>query len=62
MVSEDKLIRQGIRKTDAWFNRFKKRISQDLALCDTYKEFVEGGEAWQYLELKEQKTIQPTIS
>ena len=41
MVSEDKLIRQGIKKTDAWFTRFKKRISHDIALCDTYEEFVE---------------------
>ena len=41
MVSEDKLIKQGIRKTDAWFEQFKKRIARDLNLCDTYEEFVE---------------------
>ena len=41
MVSEDKLIKQGIRKTDAWFEQFKKRINRDLGLCDTYEEFVE---------------------
>lgn len=41
MVSEDKLIRQGIRKTDAWFNKFKKQIERDLTLCNTYEEFVE---------------------
>lgn len=41
MVSEDKLIRQGIIKTDAWFTKFKKRIEHDLKLCDTYEEFVE---------------------
>lgn len=41
MVSEDKLIAQGIRTTDAWFKKFKKRIEKDLKLCDTYEEFVE---------------------
>ena len=41
MVSEDKLIRQGIKKTDAWFKQFKRRISHDLSLCHTYEEFVE---------------------
>lgn len=41
MVSEDKLIRQGIRRTDAWFQQFKRRIEHDLSLCDTYEEFVE---------------------
>jgi hypothetical protein len=41
MVSEDKLIRQGIRRTDAWFQQFKKRIEHDLSLCDTYEEFIE---------------------
>lgn len=41
MVSEDKLIRQGIRKTDAWFKQFKNQIEKDLKLCNTYEEFVE---------------------
>ena len=41
MVSEDKLIRQGIKKTDAWFKQFKRRINHDLSLCNTYEEFVE---------------------
>jgi hypothetical protein len=41
MVSEEKLIRQGIRRTDAWFQQFKRRIAHDLSLCDTYEEFVE---------------------
>ena len=41
MVSEDKLIRQGIKKTDAWFKQFKRRITHDLSLCNTYEEFVE---------------------
>ena len=41
MVSEDKLIAQGIRKTDAWFKEFKNRVTKDLSLCDTYEEFVE---------------------
>jgi hypothetical protein len=41
MVSEDKLIRQGIRKTDAWFKQFKKQVEHDLSLCNTYEEFVE---------------------
>ena len=41
MVSEDKLIQLGIRKTDAWFKQFKNRIEKDLKLCETYEEFVE---------------------
>ena len=41
MVSEDKLIKQGIRKTDTWFKQFKKRIANDLKLCNDYQEFVE---------------------
>ena len=41
MVSEDKLIRQGIRKTDIWFKQFKKQVTHDLSLCKTYEEFVE---------------------
>ena len=41
MVSEDKLINQGIKKTDAWFKKFKKQITRDLSLCKTYEEFVE---------------------
>lgn len=41
MVSEDKIIKQGIKKTDTWFNKFKKQIEKDLSLCDTYEEFVE---------------------
>ena len=41
MVSEDKRIRQGIKKTDAWFKQFKRRINHDLSLCNTYEEFVE---------------------
>ena len=41
MVSEDKLIKQGIRLTDAWFEKFKKQIRHDLNLCKTYEEFIE---------------------
>ena len=41
MVSEEKLIRQGIRQTDAWFKQFKKQVNKDLSLCDTYEEFLE---------------------
>ena len=41
MVSENKLIKQGIRKTDTWFQQFKKRVAHDLSLCNTYEEFVE---------------------
>ena len=41
MVSEDKLIAQGIRKTDAWFKEFKNRVTKDLSLCNTYEEFLE---------------------
>lgn len=41
MVSEDKLIKQGIRLTDAWFEKFKKQIEHDLSLCETYEEFIE---------------------
>ena len=46
MVSEDKLIKQGIQKTDTWFRRFKKQIERDLNLCDTYEEFVERTQAY----------------
>ena len=41
MVDEDKLIKQGIRLTDAWFKKFKKQIEHDLSLCKTYEEFIE---------------------
>ena len=41
MVSEDKIIKQGIRKTDQWFEQFKKRINRDLSLSNDYTEFVE---------------------
>ncbi len=41
MVDEDKLIKQGIRLTDAWFKKFKKQIEHDLSLCKTYEEFLE---------------------
>ena len=41
MVDEDKLIKQGIRLTDAWFKKFKKQIQHDLTLCKTYEEFIE---------------------
>lgn len=46
MVSEQKLIKQGIRKTDTWFEQFKKRIAHDLSLCDTYEEFIERTQAY----------------
>lgn len=46
MVSEDKLIKQGIRYTDAWFQQFKKRIINDLSLCETYEEFLERTQAY----------------
>ena len=46
MVSEDKLIRQGIKYTDSWFRRFKKQIEHDLRVCDTYEEFVERTQAY----------------
>ena len=46
MVSEDKLIRQGIKYTDSWFRRFKKQIEHDLRICDTYEEFVERTQAY----------------
>ena len=41
MVSEDKLIKQGIKLTDAWFEKFKKQIEHDLSLCETYEKFIE---------------------
>lgn len=46
MVSEDKLIRQGIKQTDAWFKAFKKQVTHDLSLCKTYEEFVERTQAY----------------
>lgn len=41
MVDEEKLIKQGIRLTEAWFKKFKKQIEHDLSLCKTYEEFLE---------------------
>ena len=41
MVSEDKPIKQGIKKTDRWFEQFKKRINRDISLSNDYTEFVE---------------------
>ena len=41
MVSEEKLIKMGIKLTDEWFRKFKKQIERDLQLCDTYEEFIE---------------------
>lgn len=46
MVSEQKIIKQGIRKTDTWFEKFKKQINHDLSLCDTYEEFIERTQAY----------------
>jgi NAD-dependent dihydropyrimidine dehydrogenase PreA subunit len=41
MVDEEKLIKQGIRLTEAWFKKFKKQIEHDLSICETYEEFLE---------------------
>ena len=46
MVSEDKIIKRGIRQTDAWFKQFKNQVEKDLSLCDTYKEFLERTEEY----------------
>ena len=41
MVDEEKLIKQGIRLTEAWFKKFKKQLEHDLSICETYEEFLE---------------------
>ena len=46
MVSNEKLIKQGILKTDRWFQQFKKRVNKDIELCDTYQEFIERTKAY----------------
>ena len=46
MVSEDKLIQQGIRLTEAWFKKFKNQIVKDIGLCETYQEFLERTEQY----------------
>ena len=46
MVSYEKLIKNGIRKTDKWFTQFKKRVTKDIELCDTYQEFIERTQAY----------------
>ena len=46
MVSEEKLIRQGIRFTDTWFQQFKKQVLKDLRLCKTWEEFLERTESY----------------
>ena len=46
MVSYEKLIKQGIRKTDRWFEQFKKRVNRDIELSDNYQEFIERTQAY----------------
>ena len=41
MVSEDKLIRQGIRYTDKLFKLINKRVTRDLEQSATLEEFLE---------------------
>ena len=42
MVSEDKLIRQGIRYTDSLFKEISKRLTHDIAEYDTLEEYLEA--------------------
>ena len=51
MVSEDKLIKAGIRLTDEWFRKFKKKVEHDLSLCETYEEFIERTKEYKPLSL-----------
>ena len=46
MSSEEKIIKQGLRVTDAWWRRFKKQVLHDLSLCSTWEEFLERTEAY----------------
>ena len=46
MVSYEKLIKQGIRKTDRWFEQFKKRVNRDIELSDNYQEFIERTQSY----------------
>ena len=41
MVSQDKLIRQGIRYTDRLFDEIKKKVTQDLESSKDLEEFLE---------------------
>ena len=46
MADEEKIIRQGLRVTDAWWRRFKKQVLRDLSLCNTWEEFLERTESY----------------
>ena len=41
MVSQDKLIKNGIKYTDALFQELKKRLEQGIITSDTLEEFLE---------------------
>ena len=40
MVSEDKLIKEGIRYTDKLFNEIKKRLTKDIEKYDTIEDYL----------------------
>jgi len=41
MVADEKIIKQGIQLTEAFFKKFKNQILHDLSICKTYEEFLE---------------------
>ena len=40
MVSEDKLIKQGIRYTNRLFEELKKRLTKDISKYDSYEDYL----------------------
>lgn len=54
MVSDDKLIKQGIRYTDALFAELEKRLRQGIIRSDTLEEFLE--------KTKEYTTSNPLVT
>ena len=40
MVSEDKLIKQGIRYTDSLFDEIKKRLTRDIGESDSFEDYL----------------------
>ena len=40
MVSEDKLIKQGIRYTDSLFDEIKKRLTRDIGEYDSFEDYL----------------------
>ena len=54
MVSQDKLIKQGIQYTDALFEEIINRLNQGILYTDTLESFLE--------QTKEDTTANPLVS